>query len=90
MSHPQFLSPLNRQFASRRLISPALMAPAILLFLFMTVGAPHSFAQAVFGSIIGTATDPTGAVIQPASVWGGGGGGVAAGRDDGAEFCCCR
>lgn len=68
MSHPQFLSPLNRQFASPRLISPALIAPAILLFLAMTVGVPRSFAQAVFGSIVGTATDPTGAVIPNATV----------------------
>jgi hypothetical protein len=42
---------------------------AILLFVGLsTIGASHAIAQAVFGSIVGTVTDPTGAVIPNATV----------------------
>jgi Carboxypeptidase regulatory-like domain len=39
---------------------------AIVLALF--VGLSHSFAQAVFGSIVGTVTDPSGAIVPNATV----------------------
>jgi Carboxypeptidase regulatory-like domain/TonB dependent receptor len=50
------------------LISPPLTLLYPLLFLLLTVCVPRSFAQAVFGSIVGTATDPTGAVIPNATI----------------------
>jgi len=49
-------------------ISPSLTAAAIFLVLFMISDVSRSFEQAVFGSIVGTVTDPTGAVLPNATV----------------------
>jgi hypothetical protein len=54
--------------SSTSLFSPKLTLLYPLTFLLLTVCVPRSFAQAVFGSIIGTVTDPTGAVVPSATV----------------------
>jgi Carboxypeptidase regulatory-like domain/TonB dependent receptor len=38
------------------------------IFLLLTTCVPRTFAQAVFGSIVGTVTDPTGAVVPNATI----------------------
>jgi hypothetical protein len=54
--------------SSTSLFSPKLTLLYPLTLLLLTVCVPHSFAQAVFGSIIGTVTDPTGAVVPNATI----------------------
>jgi Carboxypeptidase regulatory-like domain/TonB dependent receptor len=56
------------RFGRGRGISPRFTAAAVFLVLFMVSGVSCSFAQAVFGSIVGTVTDPTGAVLPNATV----------------------
>jgi Carboxypeptidase regulatory-like domain/TonB dependent receptor len=48
--------------------SPKLTLLYPLTLLLLTVCVPRSFAQAVFGSIVGTVTDPTGAVVPNATI----------------------
>src|SRR6202041_1270789 len=45
-----------------------LVASFILTMLFVVSGVTRTYAQAVFGSIVGTVTDPTGAVVPNATV----------------------
>jgi hypothetical protein len=46
----------------------ALLFTGLSLLLVFLAGAPRALAQAVFGSIVGTVTDPTGAVVPNATV----------------------
>src|SRR6202789_1928401 len=48
--------------------SPILFTTFILTILFVVSGFSRIYAQAVFGSIVGTVTDPTGAVVPNATV----------------------
>src|ERR1700678_797332 len=48
--------------------SPILFTTLILTMLFVVSGFTRTYAQAVFGSIVGTVTDPTGAVVPDATV----------------------
>jgi Carboxypeptidase regulatory-like domain len=48
--------------------SPVLVTTLILAMLFAVSGVSRTYAQAVFGSIVGTVTDPTGAVVPGATV----------------------
>src|ERR1700692_4715485 len=48
--------------------SPVLFTTLILTMLFVVSGVSRTYAQAVFGSIVGTVTDPTGAVVPDATV----------------------
>src|SRR5258708_33909352 len=54
--------------SSTSLFSPKLDQLYPLTLLLLTVCVPRSFAQAVFGSVIGTVTDPTGAVVPNATI----------------------
>jgi hypothetical protein len=54
--------------SSTSLFSPKLAQLYPLTLLLLTVCVPRSFAQAVFGSVIGTVTDPTGAVVPNATI----------------------
>ena len=47
---------------------PVLVTTFILTMLFVVSGVTRTYAQAVFGSIVGTVTDPTGAVVPNATV----------------------
>jgi hypothetical protein len=58
----------TQSYLAKWLLSPAILATAFLMSLYSTVDVSTSFAQAVFGSIIGTVTDPTGAVVPNATV----------------------
>jgi len=59
----------SQSLAPKRKESFAALIPTIFLaFFFMVVSVSSSFAQAVFGSIVGTVTDPTGAVVPNATV----------------------
>src|ERR1700722_9806041 len=55
-------------FGRGRAISSRFTAAAVFLVLLMVSGVSCSFAQADFGSIVGTVTDPTGAVLPNATV----------------------
>jgi hypothetical protein len=61
-------SPCNSNHAPSKRISPRLTKIVFSLLFLYSVGVPCLFAQAVFGSIVGTVTDPTGAVVPNATV----------------------
>src|SRR6202789_105359 len=61
-------SPCNSNHAPSKRISPTLTKIVFSLLFLYSVGVPRLFAQAVFGSIVGTVTDPTGAVVPNATV----------------------
>jgi hypothetical protein len=54
--------------SSSRAWLPALLITGLSLLFVFLAGAPRVLAQAVFGSIVGTVTDPTGAVVPNATV----------------------
>ena len=54
--------------SSSRAWLTALFFTSLSLLLVLLAGAPRVLAQAVFGSIVGTVTDPTGAVVPNATV----------------------
>src|ERR1700722_5589408 len=60
----------SRIFSSRKVQAQSPVSIALLLASLLTpvLATSRSFAQAVFGSIVGTVTDPTGAIIPNATI----------------------
>ena len=59
--HPQFSAPRRASHLRRILI-------ACVVLVLASLNLPNAFSQAVYGTIFGTVTDPTGAVIPNASI----------------------